>query len=139
MKSALRAGEKDRLSVIRMLLAAIQSREIDARAELSDADVLSVVEKLVKQRKDSAQQFADAGRPEREAAELAEAEQLQGYLPEQMGQAEIAALVDKVIADTGASGMSDMGKVMGALKSAAQGKADMGAISALVKEKLAGN
>jgi uncharacterized protein YqeY len=136
MKNALRAGEKERLSVIRMLLAAIQTREIEARADLSDQDVLAVVEKLVKQRKDSAKQFADAGRPEREAAELSEAEMLQAYLPEQLSEAEIAALLEEVMAATGASGMQDMGKVMGQLKAKAQGRADMGTVSALVKARL---
>ncbi|NND54317.1 MAG: GatB/YqeY domain-containing protein [Gammaproteobacteria bacterium] len=136
MKDAMRAKEKERLSVIRMLLAAIQTREIEERGELSDQDVLAVVEKLVKQRKDSAKQFADAGRPDREAAELSEAEQLQGYLPEQMSSADIAALVDEVVAATGASGMQDMGKIMGQLKAKAQGRADMGQLSALVKAKL---
>jgi len=136
MKTAMKAGEKECLSTIRMLLAAIQTREIEERSELSDQDVLAVVEKLVKQRKDSAKQFADAGRPERGAAELSEAETLQGYLPEQMSEAEIAALVDEVVTATGASGMQDMGKVMGAIKAKAQGRADMGLLSALVKARL---
>ena len=136
MKDAMRAREKERLSVIRMLLAAIQSREIEERGELSDQDVLAVVEKLVKQRKDSASQFAEAGRTDREAAELAEAAMLQDYLPEQLSADEVAALVDEVVAATGASGMQDMGKVMGQLKAKAQGRADMGQLSALVKAKL---
>ncbi len=136
MKDAMRAKDKERLSVIRMLLAAIQSREIEERGELAEQDVLAVVEKLVKQRKDSAQQFADAGRADREAAELAEADILQGYLPEQLSDDEIAALVDDIVAATGASGMQDMGKVMGQLKAQAQGRADMGKLSALVKAKL---
>lgn len=138
MKAALRAGEKDRLGVIRMLLAAIQSREIDARAELADNDVLQVVEKLIKQRKDSAKQFADAGRPDREAAELAEAELLQAYLPEQLSEAALTTMVDEVISATGAAGMQDMGKVMTELRAKAQGRADMGSLSALVKQRLAG-
>ncbi|MEJ2137849.1 MAG: GatB/YqeY domain-containing protein [Gammaproteobacteria bacterium] len=136
MKTALKAGEKERLSVIRMLLAAIQSKEIDERAELSDNDVLQVVEKLIKQRKDSARQFADAGRSDREAQELAEAEILQAYLPEQLSAAELEALVSDIIAATGAQGMKDMGKVMGQLKEKAQGRADMGTLSALVKSRL---
>jgi uncharacterized protein YqeY len=122
MKNALRAGEKQRLSVIRMLLAAIQTREIEARSDLPDQEILAVVEKLVKQGKDSAKQFADAGRPDREAAELSEAE--------------IAALLDDVMAATGASSMQDMGKVMGQLKAKAQGRADMGTLSSLVKARL---
>jgi len=137
MKDAMRAKAKDRLSVIRMLLAAIQTREIEERIDaLPDQDVLAVIEKLVKQRKDSAKQFADAGRDDREAAELAEAQMLQAYLPEQMSDADVAALVDEVVAATGATGMQDMGKVMGQLKAKAQGRADMGQLSALVKAKL---
>jgi len=136
MKAALRAGEKDRLSVIRMLLAAIQSREIEDRSELSDQGVLAVVEKLIKQRKDSASQYAAADRPEREAAELSEAAMLQAYMPEQLGEAEIAGMIDQVINETGASSMRDMGKVMAAIREQAQGRADMGTLSALVKAKL---
>ena len=136
MKTALKAGEKERLSVIRMLLAAIQSREIETRGELQDADVLQIVEKLIKQRKDSARQFADANRPDREALELGEAEILQAYLPAQLSAAELEALVDDVIAASGAEGMRDMGKVMAELRAKAQGRADMGALSALVKNRL---
>jgi uncharacterized protein YqeY len=136
MKNALRAGEKQRLSVIRMLLAAIQTREIEARSDLPDQEILAVVEKLVKQGKDSAKQYADAGRPDREAAELSEAEMLQGYLPDQLSEAEIAALLDDVMVATGASSMQDMGKVMGQLKAKAQGRADMGTLSSLVKARL---
>jgi len=136
MKAAMKAGEKQQLSVIRMLLAAIQTREIEERAELSDQDVLAVIEKLVKQRNDSAKQFTEANRQDRAAAELEEAEILKAYLPEQLSAAEIAALVDQVVTATGASGMQDMGKVMGALKAQAQGRADMGTLSALVKARL---
>jgi uncharacterized protein YqeY len=138
MKTAMKAGEKDRLSVIRMLLAAMQSMEIDTRGELSEADILQVVEKLIKQRKDAASQFADAGREDRAAQELAEADILQAYLPEQLSEAEVAELLDGVITETGATSMKDMGKVMGLLKQRAQGKADMGALSAAVKARLAG-
>lgn len=137
MKTALKGGEKERLSVIRMLLAAIQTREIEERNDLDDATILQVVEKLVKQRKDSAKQFADAGRPEREQQELAEAEMLQGYLPEQLSEAELESMVNEIIAATGAEGMRDMGKVMGQLKAKAQGRADMGTLSAMVKSRLA--
>jgi len=136
MKAAMKSGEKERLSVIRMLLAAIQTKEIENRSELDDPAVLAVIEKLVKQRKDSAKQFADAGRPEREAAELSEAETLQAYLPAQLSTAELEALVAEVVEATGAAGMQDMGKVMGQLKARAQGRADMGAMSALVKARL---
>ena len=138
MKDAMRAGEKDRLSVIRMLLAAIQTREIDTREELSDSDVMQIVEKLIKQRKDSAKQFADAGRDERAAQELSEGEQLQSYLPEQLSEAELTSMLDEILVATGAASMKDMGKVMAALREQAQGRADMGALSALVKSKLAG-
>lgn len=136
MKTAMKAGEKERLSVIRMLLAAIQTREIEERSELSDANVMQVVEKLIKQRKDSARQFADAGRPEREAQELSEAETLQGYLPEQLTTAELEALVANIIESTGATNMKDMGKVMAEVRAQAQGRADMGALSGLVKSRL---
>jgi hypothetical protein len=138
MKDAMRAGEKDRLSVIRMLLAAIQTREIETREDLSDNEVMQIVEKLIKQRKDSAKQFADAGRDERAAQELSEGEQLQAYLPEQLSEAELTSMLDEILAATGASSMKDMGKVMAALREQAQGRADMGALSALVKSKLAG-
>lgn len=137
MKTALKAGEKERLSTIRMLLSAIQMREIDAKEELGDSEVLQIVEKLIKQRKDSAQQFADADRPEREAQELSEAEMLKVYMPEQLSAAELETIVSEIIAATGASNMQDMGKVMGQLKAKAQGRADMGTLSALVKSRLA--
>ena len=137
MITALKAGEKERLSTIRMLLSAIQMREIDAKEELGDNEVLQIVEKLIKQRKDSAQQFADADRPEREAQELSEAEMLKVYMPEQLSDAELETMVSEIMAATGASSMQDMGKVMGQLKAKAQGRADMGTLSALVKSRLA--
>jgi uncharacterized protein YqeY len=136
MKAAMRAGEKDRLGVIRMLLAAIQTREIDKREDLADSEVLQVVEKLIKQRKDAAQQYADADRPDREAQELGEAEQLQAYLPEQLSETELEQMVADVIASSGAASMKDMGQVMAAIRAQAQGRADMGSLSALVKSKL---
>jgi uncharacterized protein YqeY len=138
MKAAMRAGEKDRLSVIRMLLAAIQTREIETREELSDNDVMQIVEKSIKQRKDSAKQFAGAGRDDRAAQELSEGEQLQAYLPEQLSEAELTTMLDEILVTTGAASMKDMGKVMAALREQAQGRADMGSLSALVKSKLAG-
>jgi uncharacterized protein YqeY len=138
MKTALKAGEKDRLSVIRMLLAAIQMREIEAREDISDSEVLQVVEKLIKQRKDAANQYADAGRQDRADQELSEADMLQAYLPEQLSEAELTQLIAEVIAETGAASMKDMGKVMAEMRNRAQGKADMSALSALVKAKLAG-
>jgi len=136
MKAAMRAGEKDRLGVIRMLLAAIQTREIDKREDLADSEVLQVIEKLIKQRKDAAQQYADADRPDREAQELGEAEQLQAYLPEQLSETELEQMVTDVIASSGAASMKDMGQVMAAIRAQAQGRADMGSLSALVKSKL---
>jgi uncharacterized protein YqeY len=138
MKDAMRAGEKDRLSVIRMLLAAIQTREIETREDLSDNDVMQIVEKQIKQRKDSARQFTDAGHEDRAAQELSEGEMLQTYLPEQLSEAELESMLNEVLATTGASSMKDMGKVMAALRDQAQGRADMGTLSALVKSRLAG-
>jgi uncharacterized protein YqeY len=138
MKDAMRAGEKERLSVIRMLLASIQRREIDDRKDLDDVEILSVIEKQVKQHRDSATQFKDAGRDERADAELAEAGMLLGYLPAPLSDDEINALIDQVIGETGASGMQDMGKVMGIIKTKAQGRADMGSLSGKIKARLAG-
>lgn len=134
----MRAGEKERLSVIRMLLASIQRREIDDRKDLDDVEILSVIEKQVKQHRDSATQFKDAGRDERADAELAEAAMLLGYLPAPLSDNEINALIDQVIGETGASGMQDMGKVMGIIKTKAQGRADMGSLSGKIKTRLAG-
>ena len=138
MKDAMRAGEKERLSVIRMLLAFIQRREIDDRKDLNDAEILNVIEKQVKQHRDSAKQFKDAGRDERADAELAEAAMLLGYLPTPLSDIEINALIDGVIGETGATGMQDMGKVMGIIKTKAQGRADMGLLSGKIKSRLAG-
>ncbi len=138
MKTALRGGDKLRLSVLRMLLAAIQQREIDQRRDLEDAEVVQVVEKQVKQRRESATQFADAGRAELEQQENDEAEILKAYLPEPLSESECAALLDDVISATGAASMKDMGKVMAEVRSRAQGRADMAALSALVKARLSG-
>ena len=138
MKDAMRARDKERLSVIRMLLASIQRREIDDRKDLNDVEILSVIEKQVKQHRDSATQFKDAGRDERADAELAEAGMLLGYLPAPLSDNEINALIDQVIGETGASGMQDMGKVMGIIKTKAQGRADMGSLSGKIKARLAG-
>lgn len=136
MKSAMRAGDKDRLGVIRLLTAAIKQREVDERIELDDAQVTAVIEKMVKQRRDSVAQYTEGGRPELAAAEQAEIEILADYLPEQLDEAEIAKLIDEAIAATGAEGMKDMGKVMGTLKPKLAGRADMGAVSAQIKAKL---
>ena len=136
MKSALKAGEKDRLKVVRLALAAIKQVEVDQRTELDDAGVLSVIEKMVKQRRDSVTQFEKGGRDDLAAIEKAEIEVLAEYLPEQLSAEELTALVDEAIAATGAEGMRDMGKVMGQIKAKAAGRADMGAVSATVKERL---
>ena len=135
MKAAMRSGDKTRLGTIRMLLADIQRREVDERVELDDNGVLAVLEKMVKQRRESISQYREAGREELAEVEQAEITVLQEYLPEPLSEAEIDALVEEVIQATGASGMQDMGKVMGQLKQKAQGRADMGALSQRVKQK----
>lgn len=138
MKAALKAGDRDRLKVIRLAVAAIKQIEIDRRTELDDAAVLAVVEKMVKQRRDSISQFRQGGREDLADIEQAEIVVLDGYLPEPLSEAELNALIDTAIAESNASGMRDMGKVMGRLKSEVQGRADMGAVSATVKARLAG-
>ena len=137
MKTAMKAGEKDRLKTVRLILADIQRKEIDSREELDDAGVLTVIEKAVKQRRDSIEQFVKGGREDLSAIEEAELEIIQAYLPEQLGDGEIAALIDEAIAATAAESIRDMGKVMGAIKSKAAGKADMGKVGAMVKARLA--
>jgi len=136
MKSALKAGEKDRLKVVRLILAAIKQVEVDKRIELDDAAVLAVLDKMVKQRRDSVEQFEKGNREDLAAIERAEIEVLETYLPEQLSADELAKMVDEVIAATGAESMRDMGKVMGQIKAKAAGRADMGAVSATVKERL---
>jgi uncharacterized protein YqeY len=136
MKSAMKAGDKDRLKVVRLIMAAIKQVEVDTRNELDDAGVLGVLEKMVKQRRDSVEQFEKGGREDLAAIERAEIEVIQAYLPEQLSADEIAALVDEVIAATGAESIRDMGKVMGQIKAKAAGRADMGAVGATVKERL---
>jgi len=138
MKTAMRAKETARLGTIRLLLAAIKQKEVDERAELDDAAVSSIVEKLIKQRKDSISQFQAAGRDDLVAAEQAELVVLQAYLPEQLSTAEVEAAVAAAIAESGATSAKDMGKVMGLLKSRLAGRADMGQVSALIKARLAG-
>jgi uncharacterized protein YqeY len=137
MKSAMKAGEKDRLKVVRLLLSDIKQVEVDTRQELDDVALLSIIEKAVKQRRDSIEQFNNGGREDLSAIEQAELEVIQTYLPEQLSDDEIASLVDEVIAATGAESVRDMGKVMGTIKSKAAGKADMGAVGAMVKARLA--
>ena len=136
MKSAMRAGEKERLGTIRMLQAAIKQREVDERVLLDDAQVLAVVEKMLKQRKESIAQFEQGGRVDLADKERSEIAQLQAYLPEQLSDAEVDALIKAAIASTGAASVKDMGKVMGVVKAQAAGKADMGAVSARIKAAL---
>ena len=138
MKAAMRAKETARLGTIRLLLAAVKQKEVDERTELDDAAVSSIVEKLIKQRKDSISQFQAAGRADLVAAEQAELVVLQAYLPEQLSASEVEAAVDAAIAESGASSARDMGKVMGLLKPRLAGRADMGQVSALIKARLAG-
>jgi len=137
MKSAMKAGDKDRLRTVRLILADIQRSEVDRREELDDTAVFGVIEKAVKQRRDSIEQFLRGGRKDLSAIEEAELEIIQTYLPEQLSEDELATLVAEVIAATGAENIRDMGKVMGAIKAKAAGKADMGAVGAMVKARLA--
>jgi len=136
MKSAMRAKDAARLSAIRMLLAAIKQKEVDERIVLDDPAVLTIVEKLIKQRKDSIEQFARAGRTDLVDKEQAELDLLSGYLPQQLSDAELAAAVDAAIAESGASGLQGMGKAMAVLKPRVAGRADMGKASVLVKQRL---
>jgi uncharacterized protein YqeY len=136
MKSAMKAGEKDRLKVVRLVLAAIKQVEVDTRTDLDDAAVLSVLEKMVKQRRDSVEQFEKGGRDDLAAIETAEIEVLKTYLPEQLSAEELDAMIDQAISATGAESMRDMGKVMGQIKAQAAGRADMGAVGAKVKARL---
>jgi uncharacterized protein len=138
MKQAMRAKEAARLSAIRMLLAAIKQREVDERIVLDDAQVLTVVEKLVKQRRESIVQFEKGGRPDLVLAEQNELAVLHAYMPAQLSEAEIAAAVDAALAQTGAKVPADMGKVMGVLKANLAGRADMSKVSAVIKSRLAG-
>jgi len=136
MKSAMKAGEKDRLKVVRLMLAAIKQVEVDTRNELDDTGVLVVLDKMVKQRRDSVEQFNKGGRADLVAIEEAEIEVLETYLPAKMDDTELEALIDEAIATTGAESIRDMGKVMGAIKGKAAGRADMGAVGAKVKARL---
>jgi hypothetical protein len=138
MKSAMRAKDAARLSAIRLILAAIKQKEVDERVELTDPDVVGILEKMIKQRRESIAQFEKAARNDLANAEKFELEVLSGYLPQQLGEAEIQKEINSVIAETGASGVKDMGKVMAALKSRLAGRADMGKVSALVKARLSG-
>ena len=136
MKNAMRAKDTGRLGTIRLLLAAMKQKEVDERVELDDAAVIAIVEKLIKQRKDSISQFQAAGREDLVAIENAELVVLQAYMPAQMSEAEVAAVVAEAVAQVGAAGPQDMGKVMGVVKPKLAGKADMGVVSAQVKAAL---
>lgn len=138
MKHAMRAKDATRLSTIRMLLAAMKQREVDERIELADSDVVAILDKMVKQRRESIAAFESGGRPELAAAERAEIELLQTYMPQQLPETEIDALIAAAISDAGGSGMAAMGKIMATLKSQLAGRADMAQVSAKVKARLAG-
>ncbi len=138
MKAAMRSGEKERLGVIRMITSAIKQREVDERITLDDTQVLSVLEKMIKQRKESLVQFQAGNRQDLVDKESAEITLLQGYLPTQLSETELDGLIQEAITATGASSIKDMGKVMGLIKGKAQGRADMGAVGAKIKAKLGG-
>ena len=138
MKAAMRSGDKERLGAIRLILAALKQREVDERIVLDDAQVLSILEKMLKQRRDSIDQFNAAGRDDLAAIEHKEVAVIQAYLPEPLSAADLDLIVAKAISDSGAAGPKDMGKVIGLVKPQVTGRADMGQISELIKRKLAG-
>jgi uncharacterized protein YqeY len=138
MKAAMRSGEKERLGIIRMVTAAIKQREVDERITLDDAQVTSVLEKMIKQRKESVAQFQAGNRQDLADKETAEITLLQTYLPTQLSDAELDALIGEAVASTGAASIKDMGKVMAIIKTKAQGRADMGAVGAKIKARLSG-
>jgi uncharacterized protein YqeY len=138
MKTAMKAGDKTSLGVIRLMLAAIKQREVDERIELDDTQVLAVLDKMVKQRRDSISQYSGAGREDLAEIERFEVDVIQSYLPRALTDDELTALIDAAMASTQASAMSDMGKVMGLLKPQIQGRGDMGSVSARVKQRLGG-
>lgn len=138
MKTAMRGGDKHRLGVIRLMLAAVKQREVDERVELDEAQVLAVLEKMLKQRKDSISQYVAAGREDLAEVERAEITVIEAYLPSKLSEAELDALIEAAIAETGASSARDMGKVVGVVKAKAAGRADMGVASARIKARLAG-
>ncbi|MBW9264019.1 MAG: GatB/YqeY domain-containing protein [Candidatus Thiodiazotropha sp. (ex. Lucinisca nassula)] len=138
VKAAMKAKEKSRLGTLRLITAAIKQREVDERTELDDTQVLAILEKMIKQRRDSIKQYESAGRQELAEQEKSEIAIIETYMPAGLSDDEISAMVDNAIAETNASGMQDMGKVMGLLKPQMQGRADMGKVSGLVKQKLAG-
>ena len=136
MKSAMKAKDKQTLKAVRMILGAIKQKEVDDRIELDDAQVMTVIQKMVKQRKDSISQFSDAGRTDLVEVEEAELAVINSYMPEQLSDEEVSVAVDKAITNSGANSMKDMGKLMGMLKSQLDGQADMGLVSRLIKDKL---
>ena len=136
VKAAMRSKDKERLQTLRLITAAVKQKEVDERIEVDDAALLAVLEKMLKQRKDSIEQFDKAGRDDLSSKEKAEVLVIQEYMPEQMSEAEVAAIVDAAVASSGAESMKDMGKVMGQVKPQVAGKADMGLVSKLVKGKL---
>jgi uncharacterized protein YqeY len=136
MKAAMKAGDKRRLGVIRLINADIKQREVDGRTELDDTQVLAVLDKMVKQRRDSITQYEGAGRDDLAEQERFEVEVCQEYLPPALAESEIAGLIEEAVAATNAASMKDMGKVMGVIRPKVQGRADMGAVSALVKKRL---
>ena len=136
MKDAMRARAKERLGTIRLIQAEFKRVEVDERIDVSDERALSILDKMVKQRRDSIKQYEDAGRQELADQEIAEVSVIQEFLPQQLSEGEILELIDQAIAQTGASGMQDMGKLMGILRPQLQGRADMGAASGLIKAKL---
>lgn len=138
MKSHMKSGDRDRLGVVRLMLAAIKQREVDERIELDDAQVLAVLEKMLKQRRDSVAQYEQAGREDLAAVERSEIEVIQAYLPEPLDDAALDAAVEAAVAETGATGAKDMGRVMAALKTRIAGRADMGAVSSRVRDRLTG-
>lgn len=132
----MKGGDKARLGVVRLMLAAIKQREVDERIELDDSQVLAVLDKMVKQRRDSIKQYGDAGRDDLVAQEASEIEIIQDFLPAGLSESEVAAIIEAAIAETGAESMRDMGKVMAIVKPQVQGRADVGMVSGLVKQKL---
>ena len=138
VKTAMRSGAKERLTTLRMAMAAIKQREVDDRVELSDDDILALLEKMIKQRRDAESQYRDAGRDELAEKEAAEIAVLTEFLPEPLSDAELDAIIDQVISATGASGPAAMGQVMSAIKPLVQGRADMRAVSGKVKGRLSG-
>jgi hypothetical protein len=138
VKAAMKAKDKPRLATLRLITAAIKQREVDERIELDDTQVLAILDKMIKQRRDSVNQYQQAGRTELAAQELGEIDVIQEYLPAALSQDEIDSLIEQVIQSIAAAGMQDMGKVMGQLKPKLQGRADMGQVSAKVKQKLSG-